>query len=261
MTPRAAMNRKIPMALAVAAIVFAACAKTDPYRRLEPELPLVQSQAELLAAYNNRWPDRFKCVQTVTIDFGPVTRTLVGYLIVQKPGKFRLQCMTEQGIRLLDIVGNSYGPKTLFAAEEFDDVTVDRISRNIAQVFLHVVRPSNKVQPGRGGGIREWWEATGNGIELVQGRGAPEPNLFFRARLTGNPPQVDWIKACWNEANQYRIDHYEWRNLGESLRPSVIVLRDRATLPRGRPYKLTIQLTELTAQQQPWPESTFMGNK
>lgn len=233
--------------------LLCACAETDSYKRLDPAPTPELSVEAAVAAYDSRWPAQFKAVQTVTLDFGPVTRTLVGYLIVQQPGRFRLQGMTEQGIKLFDVLDNgSMGPEIAFAVEEFDRQTLEQIAGDIWRVFLHRLdEPSPKEKRGPA-----WVESTKTGTELTVKRNSGENVIFRRAKLVGDACRVDWIRAA-RGAELYRVDYFEWKEFGQTVLPSVIVLRNRGVQPKGPAYKLTIQITELTLRDKPWPAKTF----
>ncbi|MBX3473848.1 MAG: hypothetical protein KF754_05655 [Planctomycetes bacterium] len=232
---------------------LSSCAETDPYKRLDPAPTPRLTVEEAVAAYDSRWPEQFKAVQTVTLDFGPVTRTLVGYLIVQQPGRFRLQGMTEQGIKLFDIVdGGVMGPEVAFAVDEFDRPTLEQIAADIWKVFLQRMdSPAPQEQRGPA-----WLEYTNSGTELTVKRNHGENVIFRRARLVGADPRVDWVRAA-RGAELYRANYYEWKEFGPAWVPSVIVLRNRGVQPKGPAYKLTIQITEFTVRDKPWPEKTF----
>jgi hypothetical protein len=238
--------------------MLVACAQTDPYKRLEtaPTADLTLLQAA--EAFNSRWPRHFKCVQTVTIDFRVETRTLVGYLVVQQPGRFRLQGMTEQGLKLFD-VAYDYGKTTrVFAADEFDSKVIDNIVRDICRTFLESYgAESEDADPPvnvnqtvsvtkRDGGTRvEFW---GRQWDIV-------------ANLVGDPARVDWHAGRQSGRDLYRVDQYEWKDFAGQFLPSVIVLREPGVQSDGPPYKLTIKVTELTVRDKPWPEKMFNPEK
>jgi hypothetical protein len=249
------MNRRIIcIVMAGLATLASACAETDPYKRRDPDLLPPMEVKDAVRAYSSRWPDRFKCVQTVTIDFGPVTRTLVGYLLVQTPYQFRLQGMTEQGVKLFDIAGYSAGEDTFTAAEEFDKRVLANIARDIRRVFLDGTggQPFN-MDPSAG-------HASEGSLEIdeefawltLHGR-----TMEREIRLTAFPPAVDRVDARREDRALYRIDQYEWTEMGGELRPSVIVLRERGVESNGPSYKLTIQITSFEAREEPWPSRTF----
>lgn len=247
--------------LAVPAIVLAllltACAETDPYKRLEPAPTPAMETKQAAEAFNARWPKRFKAVQTVTIDFRVKTMTMVGYLIVQGDS-FRLQGMTEQGMKLLDIACHEGRTRTVFAADEFDDMVISSISRDIERVFIERWDANQVVDTDSDEVMLEFWsgdvETDERGVTAYwQVRQGEIP-----IRLTGTPPLVDWYKYNRDSRNLYRVDHYEWREFGDHFAPSVVVLRERGVVSNGPSYKLTIKLTELETREQPWPESIFI---
>lgn len=244
---------------ALSLCALAGCAETDPYKRQPPAPTGDLSVSQAIEAYNARWPQQFKCVQTVTLDFGPVTRTLVGYLIVQQPGRFRLQGMTEQGLKIFDIIGDGQITKTVFAADEFDAKTLANIARDIRRVFLNqadAVVPMLRTSLGDIG-----WVVTGK-VEINQGAGQTDVRLrndqdTLRLRLVGRPPKLDAAAVVRDGNGLYRMDHYEWQQQDGQSRPGVIVLRERGVESRGPAYRLTIQITEFTPRDKPWPDKTF----
>lgn len=233
--------------LLASALLFTACAEIDPYKRLEPA-PTPELEAEQAAeAFNARWPERFKAVQTVTIDFRVKTMTLVGYLIVQG-GSFRLQGMTEQGLKLFDIAHHQGETRTVSAADEFDGKVIQNISRDIRRVFIERAVFFND-------GPHIGWDLKPreSGLRAVYRKDSNE----FPIYLTGTPPLVDWYEHNRDSRNLYRVDHYEWREFGGHFAPSVVMLRERGVKSDGRSYKLTIKITELETREQPWPETVF----
>ena len=233
--------------------VLSACAETDPYKRLKPaRTPALSSQAAD-TVFENRWPQQFKCVQTVTIDFRVQTRTLVGYLVVQRPGRFRLQGMTEQGLKLFDIAYDRGKLNRVFAADEFDAKILDNIARDIARTFLDYYQSADDSQPpvnwsqsvsvsARDDGTRATLH--GHSGDLV-------------AWLVGDPPRVDWFALRQSGRDLYRVNQYEWKDFGGLELPSVIVLREAGVQSDGPPYKLTIDISELTPRDKPWPDKVF----
>lgn len=237
--------------LILTALLLPACAETDPYKRLDPAPTPELNSGQAADAFNDRWPGRFKCVQTVTIDFRVQTMTLVGYLIVQDDS-FRLQGMTEQGLKLFDIAHSGGETKTVFAADEFDDSIIENISRDIRRVFTkHVVGGDMFFNDGPH--IR--WDLKPRESELraVYRRNGDE----FPILLTGTPPLVDWYEHNRDDRNLYRVDHYEWREFGEQFLPSTVVLRERGVISDGPSYKLTIKINEFETRDTPWPEQVF----
>ncbi|MCB9893838.1 MAG: hypothetical protein H6839_05295 [Planctomycetes bacterium] len=225
-------------------LLLAGCAQTDPYARMEhvtitPNYELTPEAA--VDAFNDRWPEQFKCVQTVTIDFRIVTRTLVGYLVVQQPGKFRLQGMSEQGLKLFDIAFQDGEVHKVFAAEEFDAHVLADIARDIERVFLKSLNGTATVRSSNGGTRA-----------LIQGDHAE-----IAANFVGEPPLVDWFEYRQSERALFRVDQYEGRMFGDLYLPSVIVLREPGIQSDGPPYKLTIKITDFTVRDKPWPDKLF----
>lgn len=248
--------------VSVLSVLLSACAETDPYKRLEPA-PTSDAAANAHGAFNRRWPAQFKAVQTVTIDFRVTTRTLVGYLIVQGHDRFRLQGMTEQGIKLFEIVGDGDRGHVLFAAEEFDPRVLENIARDIRRVFLLESR-----DVGSGVRYRTTLGETGDVLVAMPARvmsqgesGATAeisgPQGQLRSRIVGKPPRIDWYSFRRDDRDLYRVDHYEWQDMGGVFVPTTIVLREPGVQSDGPPYKLTIKLTELTVRDEPWPDSVF----
>jgi len=228
---------------------LSSCAETDPYKRLEPAPTPEMSVKEAWQAYDARWPEAFKSVQTVTIDFGPQTRTLVGYLVVQRPHRFRLQGMTEQGVKLFDIAGREEGEDTFSAAEEIDARALRNIARDIRRVFLdpwQVAPPEN-------------WNLAGSVNSQGDARRARLAGKYHDLNflLIGAPPRVDRYWVDDRSRTLFRVDQYEWKQLAAELRPSVIVLRESGVQSGGPAYRLTIQITDFTVRDKPWPAKTF----
>lgn len=241
-------------------VLVGACAEVDPYRRLEPGPTGTLTSEQAPAAFDQRWPVQFKAVQTVTIDFGPVTRTLVGYLIVQQPGRFRLQGMTEQGIKLFDIIGGTGGDMTVaFAADEFDRKVLVNIARDIRRVFL----ASAASLVGEGFTTEISADAAPSKVR-VQGRLSG-----LHLWLAGPLHQIDRYDYRRDGRSLFRADYYEWKDFdadadnaarptpGSLFLPSVIVLRERGVQSDGPAYKLTIEITELTVRKKAWPDRVF----
>jgi hypothetical protein len=239
---------KIPLALLLL-VAVAACAETDPYRRAEaaPTRALTASQAA--HAFNARWPRQFKAVQTVTLDFEVATTTLVGYLIVQRPSRFRLQGMTEQGMRLFDLVGNENGDHVEFAAEEFTDAILRDVAQDIRAVFLLEI-------PGGLQARDDMLEVNASSAgTLVEYEGTPYRTC---ARLVGEPPRVDSYRHDTLPGDApLRVNQYEWSEFGGGVYPRVIVLRDPGESTGGVEYKLTIHTTALEPRDEPWPGAWF----
>ncbi|MBK8206518.1 MAG: DUF3261 domain-containing protein [Planctomycetes bacterium] len=243
-------------------VLLSACAGTDPYKRLEPA-PTSDAATSAHGAFNRRWPTQFKAVQTVTIDFRITTRTLVGYLIVQGHDRFRLQGMTEQGIKLFDIVGDGDQSHVLFAAEEFDPRVIENIARDIRRVFL-----LESLDVGSGVRYRTTLGETGDVLVALPARVMSEgdngatvefsgPQGQLRSHIVGKPPRVDWYDFRRDDRSLFRVDHYEWQDLEGVFVPTTMVLRERGVQSDGPPYKLTVKLTELTVRDEPWPDSVF----
>ena len=240
------------------AFVFAACAETDPYKRIEPAPTPELGAEEVADAFNTRWPESFKCVQTVTLDFHVETRTLVGYLIVQQPDRFRLQGMTEQGLKLFDIAHNDGQLIKNFAADEFDAKVLENIARDIRRVFLSNIATET-------GGFRSSLGAAGltfANSEISGGASGTRAAILGRhgdlaLNLTGDPPRVDWYDYIQSDRSLYRVDHYEWQEFDDLFLPSTIVLRERGIQSDGPSYKLTIKINEFTKRESTWPEKVF----
>lgn len=246
----------------LALLAVSACAETDPYRRADAAPTPELSPAGAGHVFITRWPEQFKCVQTVTLDFGPVTRTLVGYLIIQQPGQFRLQGMSEQGLKLFEIAHNGTNAHTIFATEDFDARLLENVSRDIQRVFLE-----NQLATGG-----RWWRTSLGAAGLVF-QSAPEatvkpgsngtrvhferPHHTLSVNFVGDPPKVDWYDFRQSGRSQYRVDHYEWADFDGLWLPSTIVLRERGVQSKGPSYKLTIKITEFTPRAEPWPDSIF----
>lgn len=233
---------KIVASLALVTLGLAACAQPEPYRRLEPgpatEVPLTR----LVEAYNTRWPAQFKSSQTVTLDFGPVTRTFSALLIVQRPGRFRLQGMTEQGLKIFDLARDETGDHVIFKGDEMSDQAVAQISRDIQRVFLDGFK-----------GVPS--ASTRNSCHRLEGN---TPRFTLRANLAALNQDLLLDRAeLHDEAGRlYALDNYEWT--ADGLRyPQVIVLHDSGRQSGSYPYKLTLRINELVQRPAPWPERTF----
>ncbi len=253
------MTKACCLATLLCLLALAGCAETDPYKRAQPAPTGDLSASQAIDAYNRRWPKQFKCVQTVTLDFGPITRTLVGYLIVQQPGQFRLQGMTEQGLKIFDIIGKGPETTTVFAADEFDARTLANIARDIRRVYLNQaadVVPMVQTTLGEFG-----WVVTGK-AQVDQAAGNTQVSLrnqddTLRLSLVGQPARLDRAVVLREGNGLYRLDQYEWQAQAGRQQPTVIVLRERGVESRGPAYKLTIQVTQFTLRDKPWPEKTF----
>ncbi|CAG0932493.1 hypothetical protein PLCT1_02102 [Planctomycetaceae bacterium] len=249
--------------LVLSAMLLCGCAESDPYRRFEPGATLDVSTARLTDAYNQRWPMQFKTVQTVTIDFGPVTRTFNALLIIQQPGKFRLQGMTEQGIKVFEIVHSDGRDSVIFKADEMSEKTSASISRDIQRVFLN--RLVGKAESSRGS---KYHMLETNTVESTQrvmlfgGRGSTWQDEWHVTEK--RDAWVDRMEQSDRDGRSFCYACFEWReprNQQEALQglfyPSVIVLHDSGRESKSYPYKLTIKITELTVRETPWPERTF----
>lgn len=252
-------------AIILIALMLTACADTDPYKRLEPApTPEIQS-ADAGTAYATRWPIWFKCVQTVTIDFGPVSRTLVGYLLVNTHGQqFRLQGMTEQGLKLFEVAKDKDQIHVYFAAEEFDDTLIQNVVRDIGRVFLENGELT-------GGEYRVYTIDDGTYVDAVlpfpEANVRIEPDGAFahfetknhdlHVHCVGNPARVDWYDCRQSDRSLYRVDHYEWQTFGGQLLPTTVVLREPGIQSDGPSYKLTIKITELTVRGRSWADRVF----
>ena len=240
--------------LLLSLLVLGGCAETDPYKRLERAETPALSAEQAARAFNTRWPAQFKVVHTVTIDFRVTTRTLVGYLVVQSPGdfrspgRFRLQGMSEQGIRLFDIADDGQGTRVLHADEEVDSVMLESISRDVRRIFLESWQAGMVSFEDDGAGVPLWKgevKPSCSGARAVPDDRMRERRIF----LMGDPPRTDWYEY----RREYRVDHYEWRDQGGFFAPSVIVLREG-----GSPaYKLTIRITDFEQRDEPWPDAVF----
>ena len=234
-------------------LTLSACAVADPYSRLDPAPTPELSAVAANAAFEGRWPEQFKCVQTVTIDFRVQTRTLVGYLIVQRPAKFRLQGMTEQGLTLFDVAYDDGKSTRVSAAEEFDGKVIDDIVRDIRRTFLDFSIPRDDTDPAVRGAHSVGVDRRDNGTRFtLRGRG-----MDLVANAVGDPPRIDWYAGRQSDRDLYRVDQYEWQKFGELLLPSVIVLRESGIQSDGPPYKLTMKITEFTPRDKPWPVALF----
>ena len=241
-----------------------ACAEQDPYRRLEPGLATNLSTAQLVDAFNARWPQQFKCVQTVTLDFGPVTRTFNALLIVQRPGKFRLQGMAEQGLKLFELAHDEAGDHVIFKGDDISTKVIEGISRDIRRVFLD---PFARVEGSTEGD--QYYYLEGNTSRLTMraamvGEILGPRDITTRAMLArdAHASWPDCAEALDSEGVKYRFRQYNWVTTEASgadlaFYPSVIVLRDSGRESGGPPYKLTIKINELTLRGSPWPEKTF----
>ncbi len=226
-------------ALVAVAGLLAACAAPDPYTRLEVTPPQILSDSQLQEAFNQRWPQTFTCTQTVVLDFGPVTRTFVGYLAVERPHRFRLQGMTEQGVKLFDLARNERDGDivVLSASDELKDQALKSISRDVRRVFLSVATGTCALKYD---GFYQRLESRGGDADI-------------RAWLTGDPPRLDSFEVCDSRGPLFRIDQYDWTP--DLSRPAVIVLRDRGHA--GLPYKLTLRITDFKEMESPFAEKTF----
>lgn len=237
-------------------LTLAGCADTDPYKRLEPAPTPALSVEEAAAAFNSRWPAQFKCVHTVTIDFRVTTRTMVSYLVVQSPDRFRLQGMTEHGVRMLDLVGSGGNTHVRYAADEVGEEMISAIRRDVARVFLHRWEPGRILIKDREDVAL--WKGTvspsGMGMKATQPTRQGEVPIF----LMGEPPLVDWYEYRHHDRLQYRVDHYEWQDYGGFAGPSIVVLRESGTGSESPAYKLTIRVTDLGLRDEPWPDSIFL---
>jgi hypothetical protein len=249
-------------AILMIALLLAACAQTDPYARLEPAPTPELSAQEADAVFEDRWPAHFKCVQTVTIDFGVQTRTLVGYLIVQHAARFRLQGMTEHGLKLFDVAYDEGRTTRVFSAEEFDGKVLDNIVRDTGRAFLGFfgTRADSKFfpPPSEADPPVNWNQL----VSVTRRDSSTRITLHGRrsdllVNAVGDPPRVDWYAARQSGRDLYRVDHYEWRDFDGLYLPSVIVLCEPGIQSDGPPYKLTIKVTELTPRDTPWPDRVF----
>jgi hypothetical protein len=244
------------------ALALAACAETDPYKRLDPASTGELFASDALNGFDFRWPRNFKCVQTVTLDFGIQTRTLVGYLVVGEPYQYRLTGMSEQGLKLFDIVSVWGKLKVVFAAEEFGSKVLSNIARDIDRVFL---ADGQKYFPDYWTGLSRFGDLLVD-HRLQTGESGAALTLFgrhgdLRIQFVGKPPRVDWYEYRRDNRYLYRVDQYEWQSFGDLFLPSTIVLREPGIQSDGPAYKLTIKITELTVRDKPWPEKMFNPEK
>jgi hypothetical protein len=223
-------------------LLLAACASApDPWQRMDPAPTPRITPDESASKVRDRWPRQFRAVQTVTVDFGPVARTVVGYLIVQQPGQFRLQGMSEQGLRLFEIIGRGDELEVLYSIDEFDGAVLESIARDIRRVFADgVPLPGEaRLDFGHDGTVARW---VSGGHET-------------RAVLVGPDALVDSIEVRRDGRMHWRADHYEWQPHEHGSFPSVVVLRERGEVS----YRLTVQTTRLDARETPWPDGLFAG--
>ncbi|MDC1143070.1 hypothetical protein OAU50_08260 [Planctomycetota bacterium] len=247
---------KISLSILVV-VLMAGCADTDPYKRPNPAYTGFANEVGFVNAYNNRWPKQFKSVQTVTIDFGPVTKTLVGYLVVQGANCFRLNAMTEQGVTIFELAHHDGFDSFKMNTSEFDEAMLDNVSRDIQRVFLHQI-----ATPGKSG----LWESASFDTKFVSDETGAEFGIRGRYaidsyRMVGNPAKPDRethrLLRYDEDYETYRVDYYEYSE-SELTYPQYIVLRERALRSGDRPYKLTIHISELTPREKPWPAKLFV---
>jgi hypothetical protein len=245
--------------LILLALLLWACADTDPYRRAEPAMTRDLTREEAARAFNDRWPRQFKAVQTVTLDFRVETRTLVGYLVIQRPDKFRLQGMTEHGLNLFDLVGDAQGDHIVSAVEEFNEGVLSDVARDIRTVFL--LEEATGLYDGSGGdaGKIHWGEAVH--IEpddegtWVRFRVRPQ---HTDAWVVDDPPLVDWYEHHPIPGRTpLRVNHYEWGDRFGRALPDIVVVRNPGLRLGGARYKLTICTTQLDVRDEPWPDAVF----
>ena len=235
--------------------MLAGCAAPDPYKRLEPAPTPELTGAQAGEAFDGRWPEQFKSVQTVTIDFGLATRTLVGYLIVQQPGQFRLQGMTEQGIKLFDVIGNAENWRLTFEAEEMDFRVIASIARDIRRVYLSSLE--SVLSPSESSLGTDEYSTKVRALDDGSRARFAGKHGDLAVNLVGTQPSVDWYEYLQSDRALYRVDHYEWQDFGGTNLPSTVVLHEPGIQSMGPPYKLTIKITELTVRDKPWPAKLF----
>ena len=240
--------------LALSVLLLTACAESDPYRRLEAKLLEKPISTQVVSTHLEiRWPTQFKTVQTVTIDFGPVTKTFNALLIIQRPGKFRLQGMTEQGIKIFELAHNEQGDHVLFKADEVTHQTIASISRDIQRVYLTEIKePFEVMNDGAFVCVQKDHFDLRTRLRLAYFPDVPLTRYGLKESLF-----VDAQEMTSGEGRLYRFDQYEWAVTADYFIPHVIVLRDSGRESKSYPYKLTIKISDLTVRDTPWPEKTF----
>ncbi len=233
----------------------------DPYAGLSSAPVPGASKVTAVRAFDARWPQQFRCAQTVTIDFRITSRTLVGYLVVQQPGKFRLQGMTEHGIKLFDIAGDMQSYRAAVTADEFDEKIVANLVRDVRRMFLHRIEQPESGTDGRSlrqklDDARLLSDETGLTLTVPDGD-------ELQARLVGERAFVSSYEMLRRGRPLYRVDQYEWQDMqtGPSeqrkMLPTVIVLRESGVESQGPGYKLTVRITDFRVPEAPWPDEMF----
>lgn len=217
-------------------VLAVGCAMSDPYPPVE-QSPIPESVTDeaLVGAFNGRWPETFKSVQTVTIDFRVKTLTLTGYLVVQGR-KFRLQGMNEQGIRLFEFAWDGETLHEYFIGDGIEAHVLHDVARDIQRIFTTRIAAANVHRDDEG--------AT---LKVVSGENE------FRAILTGENARVVDYREIDNSRLMYRVRHYEY---AEGL-PTVVVLRDNGYASQGPKYILTVKIEEFTPRDEPYPDRVF----
>ncbi|MEE9312236.1 MAG: hypothetical protein V3V10_07450 [Planctomycetota bacterium] len=244
----------------VVLLALVGCAETDPYTRPKPAYTGISSTPAFVYTYNSRWPKQFKSVQTVTIDFGPVTKTLIGYLVVQRPGRFRLNAMTEQGMTIFELAHYDGYDTYRINTDEFSETALDNVSRDIQRIFLHQISALEEDDPWKAAGyeIKFASNETGAALGLQNDLGVGSFSMVGRPAVGEREIHRRFLYG--DDFEEYRIDYYDY-GLIEGLDaryPGHIVLRERAIGPEETPYKLTIQITELESRDKIWPPRVFL---
>ncbi|MCC6574102.1 MAG: hypothetical protein IT462_09940 [Planctomycetes bacterium] len=254
-----------------ALLLLSACAAPDPYKRAIPPAISPIPAEFLVQKFNNRWPGSFKCTQTVILDFGPVTKTFVGYLAVDhtpadgaepRVARFRLQGMTEQGVKMFDLAHNERDGDIVVLApsDEIKGEALKSISRDIQRVFL--LELSGEVEAKQEGNYDLVCRRTST--PAIHARGFlydsssdPSSPPLFRPRR--NRFWLDSMMVTDDRGPLFSLDQFEPQKFaGPEYLPSTIVLRDSG---RGSfPYKLTVRITDFKVVEKPFPEKTFFPN-
>lgn len=245
--------RKLVSLILLALVV--GCAETDPYVRPVSEATGINSAEKFVSEYNSRWPNQFKSVQTVTIDFGLVSKVMIGYLVVQQPGRFRLNAMTEQGLTLFEIAHIDGQDQFRVNAGDFNEMMLASVSRDIQRLFLRritIVDGQNPTEP-MGYKIKFVSDKDGSGLGMQNERGVDYYKMVGRPAIAEREVHRRFLYG--DDREEYRVDYYEYE--ARSF-PKYIVLRERAIGADETPYKLTINVTKLKKRDKPWPARVFV---